>query len=296
MGWGVALNDTRTHPELILLMPSTLCVRRLSSYVICTTYLTTTRVPVCFVCWTVWTCVPRCWLAACSWEENQKTKQAERKARKKEAQAAIVQEMRQNGQTKRKKEDVGVGEGEGEDVAKTTTKKKKRQKGQKDKAASGSEAEPQADSNSVGVGSLPPKKRKSRDAWMEESQPATGGGGGGDDEGDEDSTTADEPKPKKKKKKKAKTPEVEPEAAPEKKSKKKKKSKKEKKEKKEKKSKERPVSPTDDAKNKSEHRGSDGILKEPRSSSGQYKRVSFSPKPETRPIPAVPFTKNKWLW
>ena len=78
---------------------------------------------------------------------------------------------------------------------------------------------------------------------------------------------------------------------------KKKKAKKDKKEKKQKKSaadssNNGPVSPT---KPKGK-RGSEGILKEPRSSGKQLKRVSFSPKPQTKSIPAVPYTRNKWLW
>ena len=73
--------------------------------------------------------------------------------------------------------------------------------------------------------------------------------------------------------------------------------KKQKKEKKKKKkkatgSRDGPQSPT----KPKENRASDGILKEPRSSGKQLKRVSFSPKPETKSIPAVPYTRNKWLW
>lgn len=53
-----------------------------------------------------------------------------------------------------------------------------------------------------------------------------------------------------------------------------------------------PQSPTE----RKVKRVSDGILKEPRSSGKQLKRVSFSPKPETKSIPAIPYTRNKWLW
>lgn len=241
------------------------------------------------------------WPLVLSWEEDQKTKQRERKARKKKAKAALIQELRRNGQNPQKvggtskqrvseqkdiAKDVVTDRDDGDVV--TINDRKSRRKNSQGEA--GTE-----------TASAPPKKRKRRDGRIESPDLQ--------DDADDKAATQEEDahhvqKQKTKKQKKKKTAaKIGSEDAAEgsavdslKKCSKGKKGKKSKKEATAMKvgdaSGNGPESP---AKPKAK-RGSDGILREPRSSGKQLKRVSFSPKPETKSIPAVPFTRNKWLW
>jgi hypothetical protein len=102
------------------------------------------------------------WSIEYSWEEEQKSKQRERKARKKEAKAALVQELRRNGQGSQKargqakeqtnedggKEDATAGQNDA-DVVTINNRKNRRATKQND--------------TDTEMAALPPKKRKKRD-------------------------------------------------------------------------------------------------------------------------------------
>lgn len=243
----------------------------------------------------------------CSWQEDQKAKQRERKARKKQAKAALVQELRRSGQASGSasgKAKQGARE-EGDKQHATT----KRNEGDivtlNSRKNGGKTKDDEAQGMEVAL--LPPQKRKRREEAIHSLAVQ---------HADEDEATTGKPeseqtlKKKTKKQKKMKDSDATAQAdvsdsfrvdsEKEQTGEKAKKRKKDKKKKKEKSatharaesSHNRPQSPTE----RKGKRGSDGILKEPRSSGKQLKRVSFSPKPQTKSIPAIPYTRNKWLW